>query len=107
MLEGTDLPWLVSAHGGGDVVGCGLARAAFERGGHVQVGLEPFGGPRAPTNVELIEEAVTVASEVGRPIRQRRRDRRDPRAAELPRRPDAALRRGVGNGRARPAGRRR
>ena len=64
----TDLPWLVSAHGGGDVVGCGLARAAFERGGHVQVGLEPFGGPRAPTNVELIEEAVTVASEVGRPI---------------------------------------
>ena len=68
MLEGTDLPWLVSAHGGGDVVGCGLARAAFERGGHVQVGLEPFGGPRTPTNVELIEETVTVASEVGRPI---------------------------------------
>ena len=68
MLEGTGLPWLVSAHGGGDVVGCGLARAAMERGGHVQVGLEPFGGPRTPTNVELIEEAVEVARDLGRPI---------------------------------------
>jgi 3-keto-5-aminohexanoate cleavage enzyme len=68
MLEGTDLPWLVSAHGGGDVVACGLARAAMERGGHVQVGLEPFGGPRTPTNVELIEEAVEVARQLGRPI---------------------------------------
>jgi uncharacterized protein (DUF849 family) len=68
MLEGTDLPWLVSAHAGGDVVGCGLARAAMERGGHVQVGLEPFGGPRTPTNVELIEEAVEVATALGRPI---------------------------------------
>ena len=68
MLEGTDLPWLVSAHAGGDVVRCGLARAAMERGGHVQVGLEPFGGPRTPTNVELIAEAVEVARELGRPI---------------------------------------
>jgi len=68
MLEGTDLPWLVSAHAGGDVVRCGLARAAMERGGHVQVGLEPFGGPRTPSNVELIAEAVEVARELGRPI---------------------------------------
>ena len=41
------------------------------------------------------------------PIASADADRRDPRAAELPRRPDAAVRRGVGNGRARPAGRRR
>ena len=61
MLEGTGLPWLVSAHAGGDVVGCGLARYALERGGHVQVGIEPFGGDRTPKNVELIEEAVALA----------------------------------------------
>ncbi|MDA0365784.1 MAG: 3-keto-5-aminohexanoate cleavage protein [Chloroflexi bacterium] len=67
MLEGTGLPWLVSAIGG-DVVGCGLARHALERGGHVQVGLEPFAGPRTPTNVQLIEEAKAVAAEVGRPV---------------------------------------
>ena len=107
MLEGTDLPWLVSAHGGGDVVGCGLARAAFERGGHVQVGLEPFGGPRTPTKRRADRGGRDGRLRGRTPDRQRRRDRRDPRAAELPRRPDAAVRRGVGNGRARPAGRRR
>ena len=68
MLEGTGLPWLVSAHAGGDVVGCGLARHALERGGHVQVGIEPFGGDRTPKNVELIEEAVALAADLGRPI---------------------------------------
>ena len=67
MIEGTGLPWLVSALGG-DVVGCGLARHALERGGHVQVGLEPFAGSRTPTNVDLIEEAKVVAAAVGRPI---------------------------------------
>lgn len=67
MLEGTGLPWLVSAIGG-DVVGCGLARHALERGGHVQVGLEPFAGARTPTNVQLIEEAARLAAEVGRPV---------------------------------------
>lgn len=67
MLEGTGLPWLVSALGG-DVVGCGLARAALERGGHVQVGLEPFAGPRTPTNVELVEEAKALVAAVGRPL---------------------------------------
>jgi len=67
LIEGTGLPWLVSAFGG-DVVGCGLAEAALRRGGHVQVGLEPFGGERQPTNVELVEEAVAVAERVGRPV---------------------------------------
>lgn len=67
MLEGTGLPWLVSAIGG-DVVGCGLARLALERGGHVQVGLEPYAGGRTPTNVELVREAVVLAAEVGRSV---------------------------------------
>jgi 3-keto-5-aminohexanoate cleavage enzyme len=67
MLDGCDLPWAVAVIGG-DVVGSGLARAALERGGHVRVGLEDYGGPRRPTNVELIREVVALAREVGRPI---------------------------------------
>lgn len=45
MIEGSDLPWSVSAFGD-DCVGCGLAEEAIKRGGHVQVGIEPYGGPR-------------------------------------------------------------
>lgn len=67
MLEGTGLPWLVSAFGG-DLVGCGLARLALERGGHLQVGLEPYAGDRTPTNVELVREAVSIAAQAGRPV---------------------------------------
>jgi uncharacterized protein (DUF849 family) len=67
MLEGTSLPWLVSAFGE-DVLGCGLAEAALERGGHLQVGIEPFGGTRQPSNIELVSEAVALAERVGRPI---------------------------------------
>jgi uncharacterized protein (DUF849 family) len=67
MLDGSDLPWAVAVIGG-DVVGCGLARAALERGGHVRVGLEDYAGPRRPTNVELVGEVVALARQVGRPI---------------------------------------
>lgn len=66
MLEGTGLPWLVSTQGG-DVVGCGLARLALERGGHLQVGLEPS-ADRRRSNLELVREAVALAESVGRPI---------------------------------------
>ncbi|WP_422343130.1 3-keto-5-aminohexanoate cleavage protein [Parasphingorhabdus sp.] len=67
MIEGSDLPWSVSAFGD-DCVGCGLAEEAIKRGGHVQVGIEPYGGPRSPTNVELVEEVVALAGHLGRPI---------------------------------------
>ncbi len=67
MLGDCDLPWLVSAFGE-DCVGCGLAEAAIRRGGHVQVGLEPFAGNRQPTNVELVEEVVALARSLGRPV---------------------------------------
>ena len=67
MLAGTDLPWAVAVIGG-DVVGCGLARLALERGGHVRVGLEDYAGPRTPGNVELVNEIVALARAVGRPI---------------------------------------
>jgi len=45
-----------------------LAEEASRRGGHVQVGLEPFGGDRQPTNLELVEETVALAERVGRPV---------------------------------------
>jgi uncharacterized protein (DUF849 family) len=67
MLNGSDLPWAVAVIGG-DVVGCGLARAALERGGHVRVGLEDYAGPRQPSNVELVREVGALAREVGRPV---------------------------------------
>lgn len=67
MIAGSDLPWLVSAFGD-DCVGCGLAEMAILRGGHVQVGIEPYGGPRKPKNVELVEEVVALATKLGRPI---------------------------------------
>ncbi|HYF47213.1 MAG TPA: 3-keto-5-aminohexanoate cleavage protein [Acidimicrobiales bacterium] len=67
LLDGNGLPWSVSVFGG-DVVGCGIARLALERGGHLHVGLEAYGGPRTPTNAELVEEAVALCTEVGRPV---------------------------------------
>ena len=67
MLGDCDLPWMVSAFGD-DCVACGLAEEAIKRGGHVQVGLEPYGGDRQPTNVELVEEVVKLARSFGRAV---------------------------------------
>ena len=67
MLEGFDVPWSVSAFGA-DCTACGLTEAALVRGGHIQVGLEPYGGPRTPTNVELVREVVALAERHDRPI---------------------------------------
>ena len=67
MLGSCDLPWLVSAFGD-DCVGCGLAEEAIKRGGHVQVGLEPYAGDRQPGNAELVGEVVILAEAMGRPV---------------------------------------
>ena len=67
LLDGCDVPWAVAVLGG-DVVDVGIARVALERGGHLRVGLEDFAGARQPTNEELVQEAVAVANEVGRPV---------------------------------------
>jgi uncharacterized protein (DUF849 family) len=64
MIEGSGLPWLVSVQGG-DVAACGMAQLALERGGHLQVGLEPS-GDRLRSNVALVEEAVALARSAGR-----------------------------------------
>jgi 3-keto-5-aminohexanoate cleavage enzyme len=67
LLEGCDLPWAVSV-AGGDVVATDVAALALERGGHLHLGLEFFGGDRAPTNVELVTEAVRLCEKAGRPV---------------------------------------
>ena len=67
LLEGGDLPWAVSL-AGGDVVASEVALLALERGGHLHLGLEFFGGARTPTNVELVSEAVALSEKAGRPV---------------------------------------
>ncbi len=67
LLEGYDLPWAVTVLGG-DVTEHGLARYALEKGGHLRVGLEDYAGPNTPSNLELVEQAVKLAGEVGRPV---------------------------------------
>jgi uncharacterized protein (DUF849 family) len=67
MLAGSGLAWSVAVLGG-DVVACGLAQLALERGGHLRVGLEDYAGPRTPTNVELVEEAAALAARCGRAV---------------------------------------
>lgn len=68
MLDGSNLPWSVSVWGG-DLLETPIARLALENGGHLHVGLEEHYDPnRQPTNVELVEEAVALCVEVGRPV---------------------------------------
>ena len=65
LLEPSGLPWSVAVLGG-DVAGCGLAELAIRRGGHVRVGLEDYGGPGEPSNLDLLRAAVAVAERLGR-----------------------------------------
>jgi 3-keto-5-aminohexanoate cleavage enzyme len=53
---------------GGDLGRSEVATLALERGGHLHLGLEFYGGDRTPTNVELVEEAVALCEAAGRPV---------------------------------------
>jgi uncharacterized protein (DUF849 family) len=67
ILGDSGLPWAVSIVGG-DLGASPVARLALERGGHLHVGLEFYGGDRQPTNVELVTEAVKACADAGRPV---------------------------------------
>src|SRR5262249_39503381 len=65
MIAPWSLPWLVSVQGGDLVGDRAFARYVVERGGHLQVGLEP-NPDRARGNRELVEAAVALLTEVDR-----------------------------------------
>ena len=67
ILDGSPIPWAASVVGG-DLAASDVAVLALERGGHLHVGLEFYGGDRTPTNVELVSEAVALCERVGRPV---------------------------------------
>jgi 3-keto-5-aminohexanoate cleavage enzyme len=67
MLQGCDMPWATAVMGG-DSNRCGMTKLAIERGGHVRIGLEDFGGARKPSNLELVHEAIDIAKQCGRPL---------------------------------------
>jgi 3-keto-5-aminohexanoate cleavage enzyme len=67
ILGDCPVPWDVSAVGG-DLGRSPVASLALERGGHLHLGLEFYGGERVPTNVELVREAVSLCSTAGRPV---------------------------------------
>jgi 3-keto-5-aminohexanoate cleavage enzyme len=67
LLGDTPIPWAVSVVGG-DLGRSDVGKLALERGGHLHLGLEFYGGEREPTNVELVEEAGALADAANRPV---------------------------------------
>ena len=67
MLEGSSLQWSVGLFGD-SLLDSPVARYAVEKGGHLRVGIEDIASVTDATNVETVEAAVALATEVGRPI---------------------------------------
>ncbi len=67
LLGDCPVPWAVSVVGG-DLGRSDVAHLALERGGHLHLGLEFYGGERTPTNAELVAEAVELCASAGRPV---------------------------------------
>ncbi|MCP6756733.1 3-keto-5-aminohexanoate cleavage protein, partial [Klebsiella pneumoniae] len=64
MLEGSRLPWLVNYRDGD--LSDGFGRLVLERGGHVRVGIEDYGGPGTPRNEDLVTQIVELGRSLGR-----------------------------------------
>jgi len=67
LLGDAPIPWAVSVVGG-DLGRSDVAPLALERGGHLHLGLEFYGGDRQPTNTELVGEAVALVEASGRTV---------------------------------------
>ena len=67
MVADSDLPWMVSLFGD-SVLDSPIARHALERGGHLRVGIEDAAGRSERGNVEMVQAAVALAHELGRPV---------------------------------------
>ena len=77
LLDGCDLPWAVSAHGA-DLVATEIAPLALERGGHLHIGLEFYGGDRTPDKRRTRRRGGRAVREVGETGRHARPGRGDP-----------------------------
>lgn len=64
MLGRATLPWMVAVRDGDAAMA--LGQDAIELGGHVRVGIEDYGGPKAPRNEELVAEVAAMARRAGR-----------------------------------------
>jgi uncharacterized protein (DUF849 family) len=67
MLEGVEIPWIVSVQGG-VLLDTPVAQYALERGGHLRVGVDDTAGATEMTNAETVQAAVDLAAAVGRPV---------------------------------------
>ena len=67
MMAGSSLPWVASLYGD-SLLDSPLARYALEQGGHLRVGIEDAAGRGGRGNVEMVEAAVALAEQVGRPV---------------------------------------
>lgn len=67
MMAESILPWTVSLFGD-PILDSPLARAALDRGGHLRVGVEDAAGASPLSNAEMVAQAVSIATDVGRPV---------------------------------------
>jgi uncharacterized protein (DUF849 family) len=67
MMAGSQLPWAAAVPGGDILAESEFVSAVLAHGGHLRVGLEDNGGPRAPGNVEQVTRAAALAARHGRP----------------------------------------
>lgn len=68
LMEERTVPWSVAVIGGDLFDHRDVALEALARGAHLHVGLEDHVGARTPTNLELVEEAVALCADAGRPV---------------------------------------
>ena len=68
LMDGSTVPWSVAVIGGDLFAHRAMALEALARGAHLHVGIEDYAGDETPTNVELVEQAVALCKEAGRPV---------------------------------------